>query len=340
MGFHISHLKKYSRWLKQDRRIFRDNCLFSKDLAKLERRLRFAMLLQDQNKVQTLSDEKHAWILDYVSARCPETLEKYRDMPAPAALAEPNPELKVWSMWWQGEAKADKLFRMCIESARRHTQQPIITLDKDNYSQYFEIPAHILRKHAEGKIALQHICDLMIVSILAAEGGFFTGATVWWSQDADEELLRAPFWTCRAVSQSHFHMSRSRWVGYVMAGRKDFPLFAFARDCLHEYWKNSDKAADYLLLDYVFELAYQNIPCVKATIDALPERNNMLRGELIDHLSDPYDPETFKRYTEGDTFLYKLSWKFGQKAQETADGRQTNYGYMLAAENIGTEDAS
>lgn len=329
MGFHISRVSKYARWLKKERKEYRDICQTSRELAGIQRRLRFAMLREQQSQVQKYSDQKHRWILDYVAARCPETLARYRQMPAPEHLAEPNPERKVWSMWWQGEENADKLFRMCIDSARRHTHQPVITLDKDNYTKYFTIPEHILQKHAEGKIALQHICDLMVVSILAAEGGFFTGATVWWAQDATDELLRAPFWTCRAVSDSHYNMSRSRWVGYVMAGRKDFPLFSFARDCLHEYWRNCDKAVDYLLLDYVFELAYQNIPCVKATIDGLPEQNNMLRNELIDHLSDPYDPEQFKRYTQGDTFLYKLSWKFGSKAEKTSDGRMTNYEYML-----------
>lgn len=329
MGFHISHLKKYWRWLKKTQEDYRDCCTVSRELAGINRRVAIAALRGQQEKLERISDEKHAWILDYVSARCPETLKKYRGMDAPVDFGEPNPEIKVWSMWWQGEGNADKLFRMCIDSARRHTHQPVITLDKDNYHKYFEIPEHILRKHADGKIALQHVCDLMVVSILAAEGGFFTGATVWWSQDATDELLRAPFWTCRAVSQSHVNMSRSRWVGYVMAGRKEFPLFAFARDCLHEYWQNCDKAVDYLMLDYIFELAYQNIPCVRATIDALPEQNNMLRNELINHLSDPYDPEQFKRYTEGDTFLYKLSWKFGSKALETAEGTATNYSHML-----------
>ena len=329
MGFNIAHLSKYLRWLRKDRENYRDACLVSKELAKIERRLNYVQLFGKTEKAERLSDEKHDWILRYIEGKCPETLNKYRGMNAPEGIREPNPDIKVWSMWWQGEQNADKLFRMCIDSARRHTHQPIVTLDKDNYRDHFEIPEHVLRKHAEGKIALQHICDLMVVSILAAEGGFFTGATVWWSQDASEELLRAPFWTCRAVSESHVNMSRSRWVGYVLAGRKDFPLFSFARDCLHEYWKNSDKAVDYLMLDYIFELAYRNIPCVREAIDALPEKNNMLRNELIMHLSDPYDPESFKRYTEGDTFMYKLSWKFGRKDEMTGDGRMTNYGAML-----------
>ena len=329
MGFKFAHISKYRRWLKQDIASYRDTKLVSKELAKINRRLNYAQLLGKAEKAEAISDEKHDWILRYIEGKCPKTLKRYREMVSKRDACTPNPEIKVWSMWWQGEENADKLFRMCIDSARRHTHQPIITLDKDNYTRYFEIPEHILKKHEEGKIALQHICDLMVVSILASEGGFFTGATVWWSQDATEELLRAPFWTCRAVSESHLNMSRSRWVGYVLAGRKDFPLFSFARDCLHEYWKNSDKAVDYLLLDYVFELAYRNIPCVRETIDALPDKNNMLRNDLIYHLSDPYDPEEFKRYTEGDTFMYKLSWKFGKKDEVTGDGRITNYGVML-----------
>lgn len=330
MGFKFAHISKYVRWLKKDRTAYKDACIISKELAKINRRLNYAVLMGKTQKVEEISDEKHEWILRYVEERVPETLKKYRTFETSFDNNVPNPELKVWSMWWQGEENADKLFRMCIDSARRHTHQPIITLDKDNYRQYFEIPEHILRKYEEGKIALQHICDLMVVSIMAEEGGLFTGATVWWSQDVPEDVLHAPYWTCRAVSKSHVNMSRSRWVGYVMAGRKDFPLFGFARDCLHEYWKNCDKAVDYLLLDYIFELAYRNIPCVHDAIDSLPEKNNMLRNELIEHLSDPYDPEQFKHYTEGDTFLYKLSWKFGKKDLIDANGKQTNFGYMLS----------
>ena len=330
MGFKMTHISKYARWYKKHREAYRDDCTVSKELANIKRRLNWALLRGQDDRAETISDEKHEWILNYLQEKCPETLKKYKGMETPEHLYEPNPEIKVWSMWWQGEEKADKLFRMCIDSARRHTHQPVITLDRDNYSQYFEIPEHILRKQEEGKIALQHVCDLMVVSILAAEGGFFTGATVWWSQDATEELLKAPFWTCRAVSESHINMSRSRWVGYVLAGRKEFPLFSFARDCLHEYWRNCDKAVDYLMLDYIFELAYQNISCVRETIDSLPAKNNMLRNELIMHLSDPYDPESFKRYTEGDTFIYKLSWKFGKKDDVTKDGKITNYGAMFS----------
>lgn len=330
MGFNIRHIKKYWRWVKRTHVQYKENGLFSKEYARRCLALDIALLRnRPDEEIDCAAMKKHEWVLDYMEDKCSETIAKYKNLPAPENLHKLNTETKVWSMWWQGEEHADKLFRMCIDSARRHTGQEVVTLSKDNYENYFEIPEYILQKNREGKIALQHICDLMVVSIMAAEGGFFTGATVWWSQDKGEDFLRTPFFVCKAETKRKYLMSRSRWVGYVMGGNKEFPLFPFTRDCLLEYWRKCDKAVDYLMMDYIFELAYRNIPCVKEMIDSAPD-NNLLRNELINKLSEPYDAEAFKRYTEGDTFLYKLSWKFGNKAEKTADGRITNYGHMLA----------
>ena len=331
MGFSVKRMNKYVRWVKATANNYKtDKAKVGKEYARLCLNQRVALLLQKPDAINRTSAAKHDWVLSYMEKACTETVKKYRNMPAPENLWEIQPEKKVWSMWWQGEEQADKLFRMCIDSARRHTGCEVITLDRDNYKNYFDIPQFMLDKNTEGKIALQHICDFMVVSILASQGGFFTGATIWWSQDATDELLRAPFYTCRAVTDSQMNMSRSRWVGYLLAGNKEFPLFSFTRDCLMEYWSKEDRAVDYLMMDYIFELAYRNIPCVREYLDAMPKRNNMRRNELIERLSEPYDPETFRYFTEGDTFVYKLSWKFGRKDLKTPDGKETKYAHMLA----------
>ncbi len=330
MGFKIKHLNKYWRWVKNTANVYKENCKVDKEYARRCFKMDVALLRNKPEAMNKTAAAKHEWVLAYMERACSETVSKYRNMEPPANLKSLQPEKKVWSMWWQGEEQADKLFRMCIDSARRHTGEPVIVLDKDNYSRFIDIPEVILQKNREGKIALQHVCDFMVVSVLAQQGGFFTGATVWWSQDASEELLRTPFYTCRAVTDSQVNMSRSRWTGYLLAGNKEFPLFSFTRDCLIEYWSKEDRAVDYLMMDYIFELAYQNIPCVREMIDALPEKNNMLRNEMISCMGHAYDPETFRKFTEGDTFLYKLSWKFGNKDLETSDGKPTNYAHMLA----------
>lgn len=338
MSFHIKNVNKYYRWVKNHYLAYQDNRVISREYAHICACLNFSMLRNDRRNIQKYADLKNEYILNYIRSKCPQTIEKYKNTPIPSNLFEPNTEVKVWSMWWQGEENADKMFRMCIDSARRHTKHPVITLDKYNYKEYFDIPEFILKKHEDGKIAVQHICDLMFCSILAAQGGLFTGATVWWSQDATEELLKTPFYTPRAVDLNAWAMSKYRWTGYFMGGNKEFPLFSFARDCLIEYWQNADKAIEYVFMDYVFELAYQEIPAVKMMLDSLPEKNNLLRNQLIEKLSEPYDEDSFRQYTEGDTFIYKLSWKFGKKELVTEDGRPTNYAFMLGESGIGLEE--
>ncbi len=329
MGFHITRLPKYWRWVKKTQSAYRENRRFGKEYAKLCRNLDIALLLGRQPAIDAAAAKKHAWVLEYLKALCPDTLAKYQNWQEPENLRAPQEEIRVWSMWWQGEENADRLFRMCIDSARRQTGCPVVVLDQNNYSQYFSIPDTILRKYAAGKINPAHVCDYMVVSVLAQQGGYFTGATVWCSQRIPEAILRAPFFVCKAETTSTYHMSRSRWVGYLLGGRKEFPLFSFARDFLTEYWEKMDCVVDYLLLDYIFELAYQTIPCVKALIDENSD-NNLLRNELIGCLGEEYNPEAFARFTQGDTFAYKLSWKFGSKATQTPEGKRTNYGYMLS----------
>lgn len=329
MSFTLKHIGKYMRWVRREIAAYQDASRISHALAWKNMRLDIALLRKSpREKLDMAAAAKHNWILAYLRTCCPETMKKYSAMQEQEMCVAPQEDIKVWSMWWQGEEAAAPLFKMCIESARKHTGHPVVVLSKDNYTDYFNIPEHILQKHKEGKIALQHICDFMVVSILAAQGGFFTGATVYISQDVPESLLQAPFFTCRAVTEAQTLMSRSRWVGYLLAGNKNFPLFSFARDFLIEYWRKMDQVVDYLLLDYIFELAYETIPCVKRTIDALPD-NNLQRNVLIDRLGEPYYAESFAEFTDGETMFYKLSWKFGSKAVKTPEGKITNYGHML-----------
>ena len=158
MGFNIKHLNKYVRWVTTTAKNYKTDCVnVDREYARLCLKQNVALLLQKQALMDRTSAAKHEWVLSYMEKACAGTIAKYRDMPAPANLMALQPERKVWSMWWQGEENADKLFRMCIDSARRHTGGDVIVLDKDNYSDYFDIPAYMLEKNRQGKIKLQHI---------------------------------------------------------------------------------------------------------------------------------------------------------------------------------------
>ena len=81
------------------------------------------------------------------------------------------------------------------------------------------------------------------------------------------------------------------------------------------------------MMDYIFELD-TGISLRKRVIDNVPD-NNLLRNELINRLSEPYDEENFKRYTEGIRFCINYRGNLEIKRKKTADGRITNYGHML-----------
>ena len=334
MGFSLLRINKYLSWLVSAQKQYKDNSRISKQYADICRRFSWAILLKrPQNQIDKIASEKNEWVLNYVAERIPHTLKKYENYPTPANILEPQKTIKVWSMFWQGEENAPELFKLCLNSARKQTGYDVVVLSEKNYQQYIEIPEYMLEKYRQGKIIIQHICDYMVVSVLASHGGYFTGATVWNSQRIPECVLRAPFFSPAAKTNSPFFMSKCRWTGYVLGGNKEFPLYHFAVDALQEYWKNNDIAVDYLLLDYIFELACRTMPCVADVINHLPD-NNLLRNELIGILSNPYDKELMKKYTKGDTFLYKLSWKFGRKEKTTQEGKETIYGHMIKESSI------
>ena len=95
-------------------------------------------------------------------------------------------------------------------------------------------------------------------------------------------------------------------------------------DALTMYWSKHTAAIDYLLMDYLFTIAYESFPELRETVDRLPPQNPM-RDELMIRINEPYDPAIF----ENDTFVYKLSYRYGSPTEYTRDGKPTFYYYIL-----------
>ena len=62
MGFSIKRLNKYWRWIKNNRVQYKDNCLVSKEYAKLCRELDVALLLKKPDSaIDEIASRKHDW---------------------------------------------------------------------------------------------------------------------------------------------------------------------------------------------------------------------------------------------------------------------------------------
>ncbi len=235
----------------------------------------------------------------------------------------------IWVFWWTGEETAPDIVKACIRSIRRNANgHKVVFLSKQNIHEYVALPPYIEEKHDKGIIGHAHYSDMIRLSLLNEYGGVWIDATVFISQPLPDALFEEKFYTAKSVDNTAFYFSRSRWVGYFLAGAKAFALFSFVRDMLFTYWQHTDDPISYLIMDYMFEIACRHIPEVGETMAQLPD-NNLARGQLMNKINEPYSPELFDELERGSTFLSKLSWRYGNPVPVTKTGQKTNYGHLL-----------
>lgn len=306
---------------------------FSKDYAKICYKANKAVYKYGEaEKTYELLRVKDEYILNYIENKCADIIEKYcnasfedKTQCTPGGGGGQN----IWVYWWQGEEHMPDIVKACVKSIRDNSSgHKVVLVDRNNYSDFVDISDIVVKKHDDGIVGHAHFSDIVRSALLANYGGMWIDATVFISQPIPERVFERTFYTAKSVNEKAFYYSKSRWVSYFLSGNKAFPLFSFVRDMLTTYWERSDAIIDYLLIDYVFDIAYRNIPAVKREIDSL-EDNNLLRGRLMSEINNPYDKELFDALKTGETFLSKLSWRYGNPQEKTRDGKITNYGYIL-----------
>ncbi len=83
------------------------------------------------------------------------------------------------------------------------------------------------------------------------------------------------------------------------------PLFAFEKDFYNEYWRDYDEAIDYVIMDIMTDIAYDNIPAVKKEMDDVPINNPdvwFLNGRMDLLVKDIPSDAILKN-----TFLHKMT---------------------------------
>ena len=273
--------------------------------------------------LQSLTAEKNRYIKDFLASELQPVLDRCRSAACTGGTA--SQPRKIWVFWWSGFDSAPPIVRAAVRSIR--TDAEVVLLDRSNYQQYVQIPEDICKKHDDGIIGHAHFSDIIRLSLLARHGGLWVDSTVFFSRPIPRQVLDREFFTCKMAENDPLIPSHYLWAGWILGGEPTFPLFGFAADALIHYWRNHDLVIDYLLMDYIFDLAYEQLPDVRRGIDALPPCCPD-RHALMDRINAPYDPAFFDR----DTWFYKLSYRYGAPKEKTSDGRPTFYGYLTSEE--------
>lgn len=228
-------------------------------------------------------------------------------------------DYQIFYGWLQGKENLPILARCCYNSLKENSGAYKITfIDEKNYSDYVEIPQYIYEKFKAGKMKPAHFTDVIRINLLERYGGLWLDATILVTEPLEnyKKLLKLPFFTQKFThekSNDHpitksfgAYSSYARWGGFIQGSAVIHnPLFAFMKDFYNEYWRDFDEIIDYVLMDFMIDIAYDNIPAVKREIDEVPINNENV-WTLSPYLNTPYANFQYDKILRGN-FLNKMS---------------------------------
>lgn len=267
--------------------------------------------------------ERNKRILNYLKHKYSDVINNMKDI-ADNGIDGTNNRI-IWVCWWQGKDNMDALTKSCLDSIVKHSNgAKVIMITKDNYSEYANIPNHIISKLNHGIISFTHFSDILRMNLLYFHGGFWLDVTVLLTADVPNELFTTPLFS-RKGEKYGFYVSDCKWAGFMIGGQKGCILFQFMCEMFNEYWKRENRLIDYYLIDYLIKLGYMELHSIHSLIDAIPYNNPQLHS-LEKLMNVPYNESEFHRITT-DTSFHKLSRK--AEHHKTADGMPTFYAYLL-----------
>lgn len=232
----------------------------------------------------------------------------------------------IWVCWWQGDKEMPFLTKMCLKSIRQNCgAADVILISKENFSQYVDIPQHVLDLLMSKKISITNFSDILRFALLAKYGGLWVDSTCLITEPLDS-ILTYDFYSCKQNRFDDYkYVSKYRWASYFIGGKQNL-LFKAMRDLFYEYTRQNSVFVDYLLLDYFIDLVYESSIEAKLLIDSL-DNNNLGVLELQPLLDKEYNSTNFNE-TLNSSAVHKLTRKKTNFCF-TKEGQLTNYGHLI-----------
>ena len=154
-------------------------------------------------------------------------------------------------------------------------------------------------------------------------------STIFVADRIPEEIFTAEYFTVkRSLALQDSHVAQGRWTGFLQAAQKGNKLCGFAYELMLEYWKTHESLFDYVFIDYIIALAYEEFSDVKKLLDDLPINNSAV-DDLQPLLNLPFDEKKFEEL-KSSTMFFKLTYK--NKFEKNISGVPTFYGKMLESD--------
>lgn len=258
-----------------------------------------------ENNARKICEKRHAVTREFLEKEFYEFIINYEFN----TCNQKNSKI-IWTLWMQGYENAPELVKSTIDSIRKFAELnnfQFILLEENTIEKYIVFPKLIKEKMDLGVIDYTKISDILRVSLLAKYGGTWVDATIYMKEEFDSSLLLQNYYTIKTGGIEDYspNISNNRWKGFFLSGNSS--LFSFTRDFFFEYYSRYDIAVDYLLIDYIFDMAYKYDEKIKNQMLEL-EKSNPNLFWLESHLGDKFDQKVWDNITET-TKVFKTTYK-------------------------------
>lgn len=238
----------------------------------------------------------------------------------------------IWVCWWQGEAEMPEMTHKCYELLQANSNgHPVHLITRDNYSEYINLPQHIIECVENKSITFIFLSDLLRTSLIAKYGGIWVDSTYWLTRPLDVNGQK--LFTYR---QDRFKgqggINDFNWTCHLIGTGTPYYIFDFLRECLLLHVEKHHKIVTYLLIDFAINLAYESFEDFRLLIDRLPDHKPHIY--IMPWLfNQKLDEENLKEILNT-TPLLKLSYKLGQTnyIHTTPEGERTYYDWFISQE--------
>lgn len=262
--------------LKEKMFIVRNSINYRKHLFWVKRKDIKEILMEDiaYKKLR----KKYSWVLDS---------EKNRK------LDESIPGDKIWVCWFQGIENAPLLVKTCVQRMEEvFGRNKIIIITENNYSEYVELPEHIIDKWKKGIIGYAHFSDILRVWLLAQYGGTWIDSTVMiLSKGIPDYFMNEELFVFSNMKRNSV-INISNWFITAYSHNR---IIECMKRLLDEYWKEEDFAIHYLFFHLLFAMATENYQEIWRKV---PKFSNIQPHMLANEILNPYDENRLKQIAQ------------------------------------------
>lgn len=244
---------------------------------------------------------KHFNIEKYLYKKLKFIVKNYSDR---ERFSEFNNEYEkiIWTMWWQENEMPEEI-KICLRSIKKFSADyKLVVITRNNVNKYVSLPDCVKNKINLGMITYTHLSDIIRVYLIKNYGGLWLDSTIFVSREIPKKIFDYAYYTNKLNPEETSCISKKRWAGYILAGKPNNIYCCFMLDCFYKYWETEETLIDYFLIDYLTDIAYNNLTEFKILYDELEQGSEMIdQLEII--CNNPYEPQILLSLFESNTFF-------------------------------------